>query len=424
MPNRTIFKAYFIVIVLLLQNDGSYAVSPIKPNIVLIMADDLGIGDIGCYGNDSIRTPNIDRLAKEGVKLTHHIAAAPLCTPSRAAFMTGRYPLRSGMDCDNGCRVLFWTGSSGGLPPNETTFAKILQQQGYTTGLIGKWHLGVNCESAGDHCHHPLNHGFDYFFGMPFTLFNDCKIKMPSEMHVAFQSELWFYTHVISLAIVTLVVGRLTGLLSFSWKAITGFAFCGFLFFISWYSCYGFIRYWNCLLMRNHEITEQPMNLEGTTSLMVKESLAFIKRNQKRPFLLFVSFLHVHTPLVTNERFLGTSQHGLYGDNVEEMDWMVGVFAEPPPNLRSVNLFQAVAAPLTDLRRRCGMLCAVGLVFGSRVVSRMGMVECGLEGWNAGGAAARGEECGRRGERGRAVVVELGTHRRGGSSLHENKPGI
>ncbi|XP_069061200.1 arylsulfatase D-like isoform X2 [Pleurodeles waltl] len=324
MPNRTIFKAYFIVIVLLLQNDGSYAVSPIKPNIVLIMADDLGIGDIGCYGNDSIRTPNIDRLAKEGVKLTHHIAAAPLCTPSRAAFMTGRYPLRSGMDCDNGCRVLFWTGSSGGLPPNETTFAKILQQQGYTTGLIGKWHLGVNCESAGDHCHHPLNHGFDYFFGMPFTLFNDCKIKMPSEMHVAFQSELWFYTHVISLAIVTLVVGRLTGLLSFSWKAITGFAFCGFLFFISWYSCYGFIRYWNCLLMRNHEITEQPMNLEGTTSLMVKESLAFIKRNQKRPFLLFVSFLHVHTPLVTNERFLGTSQHGLYGDNVEEMDWMVG----------------------------------------------------------------------------------------------------
>ncbi|XP_078513695.1 arylsulfatase H-like isoform X2 [Lissotriton helveticus] len=324
MQGCTIFKGYCIVIFLLRQNDWSYAVSSIKPNIVLIMADDLGIGDVGCYGNDTIRTPNIDRLAKEGVKLTHHIAAAPLCTPSRAAFMTGRYPLRSGMDCGDGCRVLRWTGSSGGLPPNETTFAKILQKQGYTTGLIGKWHLGVNCESASDHCHHPLNHGFDYFFGMPLTLLNDCKIKMPSELHSAYEGKLWFCTHAISLAVITLVVGRLTGLLLVSWKAITGFAFCGLLFFVSWYSSYGFIRYWNCLLMRNYEITEQPMDLERTASLVVKEARAFIKRNQKGPFLLFVSFLHVHTPLVTTERFLDKSKHGLYGDNVEEMDWMVG----------------------------------------------------------------------------------------------------
>uniref|UniRef100_A0A3Q3DHL3 Sulfatase N-terminal domain-containing protein n=1 Tax=Hippocampus comes TaxID=109280 RepID=A0A3Q3DHL3_HIPCM len=98
-----------------------------------MMADDLGIGDLGCYGNNTIRTPNIDRLASEGVKLTQHIAAAPLCTPSRAAFMTGRYAVRSGR-----ARVNLFLAGSGGLLPEETTFAKRLQQQGYSTGLVGE----------------------------------------------------------------------------------------------------------------------------------------------------------------------------------------------------------------------------------------------------------------------------------------------
>ncbi|XP_040390274.1 arylsulfatase H-like isoform X4 [Cygnus olor] len=225
-----------------------------QPNFVLLMADDLGIGDIGCYGNDTIRTPNIDRLAKEGVKLTQHIAAAPLCTPSRAAFLTGRYPLRSGMDAINNYRVIFWNGCSGGLPPNETTFAKILQQQGYSTGLIG----------------------------------------------------------------------RITGLIPVHWKTLTCLAGFSLLFFVSWFSSYGFVRYWNCIMMRNHEITEQPMVTERTTSLILRESIAFIERNKHKPFLLFLSFLHSHTPLLTTEKFLGKSSHGLYGDNVEEMDWMVG----------------------------------------------------------------------------------------------------
>merc|ERR1719419_793511 len=95
-----------------------------KPNFVLMMVDDLGIGDVGCYGNDTIRTPNIDRLASEGVKLTQHIAAAPLCTPSRAAFVTGRYAVRSGMGSIGRAQVLLFLGGSGGLPSSETTFAK------------------------------------------------------------------------------------------------------------------------------------------------------------------------------------------------------------------------------------------------------------------------------------------------------------
>ncbi|XP_037994579.1 arylsulfatase D-like isoform X4 [Motacilla alba alba] len=113
--------------------------SPSKPNFVLILADDLGIGDVGCYGNDTIRTPNIDGLAKDGVRLTQHIAAAAVCTPSRAAFLTGRYPIRSGMASSTQRQVLFWNGGSGGLPPNETTFARILYQQGYSTALVEKF---------------------------------------------------------------------------------------------------------------------------------------------------------------------------------------------------------------------------------------------------------------------------------------------
>ncbi|XP_062983587.1 arylsulfatase D-like isoform X2 [Elgaria multicarinata webbii] len=318
------YPGLFLALYLLLMPLELQALVSSKPNIVILLADDLGIGDVGCYGNNTIRTPNIDRLAKEGVKLTQHIAAAPLCTPSRAAFLTGRYPIRSGMDQTEGARVLTWLAGSGGLPPNETTFAKILQKQGYTTGLIGKWHQGLNCRYPNDHCHHPLNHGFDHFYGMPFSLISDCQITQPPEMDMSVRSKYWYYTQMIALAVFTLIATKLTHLGPVSWKIILLLALFNFLFFISWYSSYGFIRHWNCIMMRNYDITEQPMKLERTAPLMLNEVISFIKRNKQGPFLLFVSFLHVHTPLVTTENFTGTSKHGLYGDNVEEMDWMIG----------------------------------------------------------------------------------------------------
>ncbi|XP_053790819.1 arylsulfatase D-like [Vidua chalybeata] len=298
--------------------------NPSKPNFLLILADDLGIGDVGCYGNDTIRTPNIDGLVKDGVRLTQHIAAAAVCTPSRAAFLTGRYPIRSGMASTTQRQVLFWNGVSGGLPPNETTFARILYQQGYSTALVGKWHMGVNCKTRHDHCHHPLNHGFDYFYGMPFTLLNECQGTDDPELAKSLQDTYWFYTQMIIFAVFTLVIGKLANLLPVKWKIIICLAICGLLHFIFWFSSYGFTKYWNCILMRNHDITEQPMNLQKTTSNMLKEAITFIERNRHRPFLLFVSLLHVHTPLITTEKFQGRSRHGLYGDNVEEMDWMVG----------------------------------------------------------------------------------------------------
>ncbi|XP_062983749.1 arylsulfatase H-like [Elgaria multicarinata webbii] len=313
--------AIWLVSSLFLQ---TYGLDVSRPNILLIMADDLGYGDLGCFGNDTIRTPNIDQLAKEGVRLTQHIATASLCTPSRAAFLTGRYPIRSGLASRTESRVFSRIGCSGGLPTNETTFAKLLQQQGYTTGLIGKWHQGMNCESHNDHCYHPLNHGFDFFYGIPFTLVNDCQAGKIRELRASLQATYWFYTQMVALLVFTLLLGKMTGLFSVKWKIIVFVTLSGILFFISWFANYGFSRYWNCFMMRDHVITEQPIKLENAASRILKESVSFIERNKQGPFLLFVSFLHVHTPCFTTKLFRGKSRHGLYGDNVEEMDWMVG----------------------------------------------------------------------------------------------------
>ncbi|XP_075052581.1 arylsulfatase D-like isoform X2 [Mixophyes fleayi] len=228
------------------------------------------------------------------------------------------------MDSCGGARVIKWLGASGGLPPNETTFASILQKKGYSTGILGKWHLGVNCEALNDYCHHPLNHGFDYFYGTPFSLINECQPGGLMEVDVPFQAQLIFFTQLIAFAVMTLVIVKYSNMLAINGKVIVYCALFGLLFFATWYSKYGFLRYWSCILMRNREIIEQPMTVEGLASQMVKEAHQFIERNKNVPFLLVISFLHVHTPLITTKTFTGKSKHGLYGDNVEEMDYMVG----------------------------------------------------------------------------------------------------
>ena len=126
------------------------------PNIILIYADDLGYGDLSCYGS-CIRTPHIDRLAHEGVRLTHFYSASPVCSPSRAALMTGRYPARVGVP-----RVLF-PDDTFGLPLQEMTLADSLKTVGYRTSCIGKWHLGSIPPYL------PTNRGFDEYFGLPYS---------------------------------------------------------------------------------------------------------------------------------------------------------------------------------------------------------------------------------------------------------------
>ncbi len=127
------------------------------PNIVVIYCDDLGYGDPGCFGNTEIRTPNIDRLATEGMKFTEFYSASPVCSPSRAALLTGRIPQRMGI---NG---VFFPRSYTGMPLEEVTTADLLKTAGYATGIVGKWHLGHRHEFL------PLQRGFDEYFGIPYS---------------------------------------------------------------------------------------------------------------------------------------------------------------------------------------------------------------------------------------------------------------
>ncbi|GAB5584389.1 arylsulfatase F [Prionailurus iriomotensis] len=311
---------------LLLSPRGAQEVHEDKPNIVLMIVDDLGIGDLGCFGNDTMRTPNIDRLAREGVQLKHHISAASMCTPSRAAFLTGRYPIRSGMVSNRVSRVISTLGAPAGLPRNETTFAALLKRQGYSTALIGKWHEGLNCDSRHDHCHHPYNYGFDYFYGMPFTLFEPCWPDPSRDTELAIGGKVWLCIQLVAVAALTAALGKLSRLICLPWSFIFSMILFIFLLGYFWFSSYKSPLYWDCLLMREHEITEQPMKAERAGSIMVREATSFMERISHRegPFLLVFSFLHVHVPLPTTTEFIGTSKHGLYGDNVQEMDFMVG----------------------------------------------------------------------------------------------------
>jgi arylsulfatase A-like enzyme len=134
---------------------ASFAAPPPRPNVILILADDLGYGDLSSYGATDIATPNIDRIANEGIRFTDYYAPANVCSPSRAAMLTGRYPFRSGV---NG--VLFHD-TPDGLPLEEITIAEALRDAGYRTGLVGKWHLGPS------EAFMPLQQGFDVFFGVP-----------------------------------------------------------------------------------------------------------------------------------------------------------------------------------------------------------------------------------------------------------------
>ena len=241
---------------------------PAPPNVVIILADDLGYGDLGCYGHPSIRTPHLDRMAAEGMRFTDFYAAAEVCTPSRAALLTGRYPIRSGM-CHDKFRVLR-RQASGGLPAGEITLAERLKTRGYATACIGKWHLG-NYEN--DPAHHPRRHGFDFYFGLPHS--NDMN-PTPDAPKGA--------------------TARLDQ------RA----------------------EWWAAPLYRNEERIERPADQTTLTRRYTEEAVKFIQAHQEGPFFLYLPHTFPHVPLFASRSFSGQSGRGLYGDVVEELDWSVG----------------------------------------------------------------------------------------------------
>ena len=247
-----------------------------RPNVIIIYADDLGYGELGCYGHPSIRTPHLDRMAAEGMRFTEFYSASEVCTPSRTALMTGRYPIRSGM-CNDQFRVLR-NNSAGGLPAGETTIAEMLKQAGYATAIVGKWHLGHLNQ------HLPLNHGFDSYFGMPYS--NDMRPAPDAppgrEKFFAERNE-----------------------------------------------------YWQTQLFRGSEVVEERPDQRQLTKRYTEEATAFIRAKKDAPFFLYMAHNFPHVPLFASEQFRGRSAAGIYGDVVEELDWSVGQILQ---TLRDENL--------------------------------------------------------------------------------------
>ena len=227
-----------------------------RPNIIVILTDDLGYGDLGCYGSQTIATPRLDRMAKEGVRFTDFYVAAPFCSPSRAAMLTGRLPARCGVPY-----VLFPTEHTG-LPPGEMTLAELLKPVGYAPSFVGKWHLGWRKELR------PLPQGFDEFFGLLHT--NDAE----------------------------------------EWKV--GDAFRQLSMF-------------EPLTLRDGErVVESPVDQSTLTQRYTRRAMDFIRRNQSRPFLLYLSHTMPHIPQYASPAFAGKSKDGIYGDAIEELDWSTG----------------------------------------------------------------------------------------------------
>jgi len=251
------------------------ALRPKKPNFVIIYADDLGYGDLACFGHPTIRTPHLDRMGAEGAKLTQFYSAASVCTPSRAALLTGRLPIRTGM-CSSKRAVLF-PDSAGGLPQREISIARLLKQQGYATACVGKWHLGHLPPYL------PTQHGFDTYYGIPYS--NDMKTD-PS----------------IPLAEDCRLREGMTAERIKSEKPRA---------------------HW-VPLMRDDKVIEYPCDQKTVTKRYAREAVQFIRKAENKPFFLYFAHTMPHIPLFVSDDKKDTSLRGLYGDVIEQIDWTVG----------------------------------------------------------------------------------------------------
>jgi arylsulfatase A len=241
-----------------------------KPNIVLIFVDDLGYGDVSPFGNKTVKTPHLEKMAAEGMKFTSFYAT-PVCSMSRACLMTGSYNVRVSIP-----GVLF-PPSKIGLNPNEITLAEIVKPQGYATICIGKWHLGHREPFL------PVKQGFDSYFGIPYS--NDMTID---PVNAVFAKDCVFRE----------------GMDEKKARA-------------------GTIRH-TVPLMRGTEVVEYPADQDTLTKRYTEEAVKFIRANQAKPFFVYLPHSMVHVPLAASAAFRGKSAGGLLGDAVEELDWSVG----------------------------------------------------------------------------------------------------
>lgn len=253
------------------------AEAPQSPNIIMIFTDDQGYNDLGSFGSPQIKTPNLDQMAREGMRFTDFYSACSVCSPSRAALMTGCYPPRVGVT-----RVLF-PRDKVGLNPEETTVAENLKSAGYQTACIGKWHMGHLPEFL------PTRQGFDFYYGIPYS--NDMTIDTSAKIAVDAN-----FREGMTLAKIRKEKPKK------NWVP----------------------------LMRNEEIIEYPADQTTLTRRYTEKALQFMTHAHESgdPFFLYLPHTMPHIPLFASERFKGKSARGLYGDTIEEIDWSVGQILE------------------------------------------------------------------------------------------------
>ena len=277
----------------------SAATPPAKPNFIIILADDLGYGDVGPFGSKLNRTPRLDRMAQQGMKLTSFYAA-PVCTPSRAQMMSGCYAKRVSLP-----NVIF-PSCPIGLNTNEATLPRLLHQQGYATMAIGKWHLGDQREFL------PTRHGFDHYFGLPYS--NDMG---PAEEKAA-RRELQRAQAAAAGTNAPANAGTAAGTNARPAAAQAP----------SPTNYLGITRGRKppLPLVRDEEVQEtiSPAQQDQLTARYTEEAVKFVREHQAEPFFLYLAHTAVHVPIHPGAAFRGKSRNGFFGDWVEEVDWSVG----------------------------------------------------------------------------------------------------
>ncbi len=248
-----------------------------QPNFIVIFADDMGYGDLGCYGAAGYQTPALDQMAREGMRFTDFSTSSSVCTPSRAGMLTGRFAQRWGHD-----GKVYWPYSNNGMPASEITIAELLKTKGYQTALVGKWHLGHRGE------HHPTEQGFDLYYGIPYS--NDMwqDPRTPLSDNVVFNGGLTRENYLDA-----------AGAKKKKYRD-------------------------NVPLMLGTEVIEWPVDQSTLTKRYTEKAQAFIKANKEQPFFLYLAHAMPHTPLFASENFAGRTERGLFGDVIEELDWSVG----------------------------------------------------------------------------------------------------
>ena len=243
----------------------AWAAPSAKPNIVILFIDDMGYGDIGPFGNQVNQTPHLDRMAEEGIKFTQFYVANTACTPSRSALLTGTYAHRIGMDGGNGNLAVTFPGDSRGLNPNEITIAEMLRENGYATGCFGKWHLGDQPQFM------PLAQGFDTYFGIPYS------------------NDMWP--------------------LHTSKNPITK------------------RKYEPLPVMSQDQAVahvEDGVDQSLLAEVFTDKAIAFIKKNQKKPFFCYIPHAHVHKPRYARPEYLKRAEGNVDRAHVEEVDDSIG----------------------------------------------------------------------------------------------------